>query len=197
MRLAECRESNIPLPNLFSDALYRPFHMSQVRLEPFVSNIPAANRIQRFADLSSDDFNSRLFSATPFILTAPVRRWPGYREWTWRSLAARYGSIRFRAESVDWRLSDYVAYMEHQSDESPLYLFDHAFVEKTRGEMAAGFSPPECFGRDFFEVLGHDRPDHRWLVLGPERSGSTFHKVPSPARPETLFACLFALLAGG
>ena len=176
MKLDESRESNIPLPNLFSDALYRPFHMSQVALEQFASNIPAANRIQRFADLSSDEFNSK-YSTTPFILTAPVKRWSGYREWTRGSLSAQYGGIRFRAESVDWLLSDYVAYMEHQSDESPLYLFDRAFVEKTRGEMAAGFTPPECFGRDYFEVLGHDRPDHRWLILGPERSGSTFHKA--------------------
>lgn len=88
----------------------------------------------------------------------------------------RYGDIKFQAESVSWRLRDYVAYMKDQSDESPLYLFDKAFVEKT-GDMEEGFSVPECFGQDYFEVLGEQRPDHRWMILGPERSGSTFHKV--------------------
>ncbi|KAF1855349.1 hypothetical protein Lal_00012348 [Lupinus albus] len=38
---------------------------------------------------------------------------------------------------------------------------------------------PDCFGPDLFEVLGDERPAHRWLIVGPERSGSTFHKDPN------------------
>lgn len=86
-----------------------------------------------------------------------------------------YGDIKFQAESVNWRLRDYVAYMNNQSDESPLYLFDKSFVEKT--DMESGFSVPEWAGKDYFELLGEQRPDRRWMILGPERSGSTFHKV--------------------
>jgi hypothetical protein len=176
LNLTEANEVHIALPNLFSDALYRPFHMSQVPLEPFVSKIPLQNQILRFTDLTAEEFNTK-YSSTPFVLTSPVKQWPGFKEWTYKTLVSKYGDIKFRAESVDWRLRDYVAYMEDQSDESPLYLFDRAFVEKTNGEMEAGFIVPECFGKDFFEVLGDDRPDRRWMILGPERSGSTFHKV--------------------
>jgi hypothetical protein len=179
LNLTEASEVRIALPDLFSDALYRPFHMSQVPLGPFVSNIPLQNQILRFSDISAEEFNAKYFN-TPFILTSPVKDWPGFGEWTYKSLASEYGDIRFRAESVDWQLRDYVAYMENQSDESPLYLFDRAFAEKTNGEMEAGFTVPECFGKDFFEVLGDDRPDRRWMILGPERSGSTFHKVDAP-----------------
>ncbi|KAF2459851.1 hypothetical protein BDY21DRAFT_336660 [Lineolata rhizophorae] len=39
--------------------------------------------------------------------------------------------------------------------------------------------PPECFGEDLFAVLGEQRPDCRWLIVGPERSGSSFHKDPN------------------
>ncbi|KAA8896143.1 phosphatidylserine-specific receptor PtdSerR [Sphaerosporella brunnea] len=178
LNLSETSEARIALPNLFSDALYRPFHMSQVPLGPFVSRIPLQNQILRFSDMSAEEFNTK-YSNTPFVLTSPVKDWPGFGEWTYKTLVSKYGDIKFRAESVDWRLRDYVAYMENQSDESPLYLFDRAFVEKTNSEMEAGFTVPDCFGKDFFEVLGSDRPDRRWMILGPERSGSTFHKDPN------------------
>ena len=153
--------------------------MSQVPLGPFVSNIPSKNQILRFSNLSTEDFSAK-YSNTPFVLTEPVRSWAGYREWTYKTLASKYGDTKFRAESVDWRLRDYIAYMENQTDESPLYLFDREFVEKTNGEMEEGFAAPKCFGQDFFEVLGKDRPDHQWMILGPARSGSTFHKVNLP-----------------
>ncbi len=39
---------------------------------------------------------------------------------------------------------------------------------------------PEYFAEDLFGVLGEDaRPHHRWLIMGPARSGSSFHKDPN------------------
>lgn len=41
---------------------------------------------------------------------------------------------------------------------------------------------PCVFGQqdDLFSVLGKDRrPDHRWLIAGPARSGSSFHVDPN------------------
>ena len=93
--------------------------------------------------------------------------------------------FRFRAESVDWPLKVYIEYMRNCSDESPLYLFDRAFAERmhltisSQPEKSADYWPPTCFGEDLFSVLGSQRPDHRWLIVGPERSGSTFHKDPN------------------
>lgn len=79
-------------------------------------------------------------------------------------------------------MSTYIEYINNNTDESPLYLFDRAFASKTHidldGPNAAYWTPP-CFGRDLFTVLGPQRPDHRWLILGPNRSGSTFHKDPN------------------
>ncbi len=75
------------------------------------------------------------------------------------------------------------AYMSAHEDESPLYLFDRKFAEKMGIEVGLGagaaYWKPECFGPDLFEVLGKERPAHRWLIVGPERSGSTFHKDPN------------------
>lgn len=76
--------------------------------------------------------------------------------------------------------------MNDNSDESPLYLFDRAFVERmgivVGREEDGEYWTPDCFGQDLFAVLGQQRPDSRWLIVGPERSGSTFHKDPNATR---------------
>jgi hypothetical protein len=43
---------------------------------------------------------------------------------------------------------------------------------------------PEYFSEDLFQYMGNDRPDWRWLISGPAKSGSSFHK-----------ACTFSRLA--
>ncbi|KAI9886414.1 MAG: hypothetical protein M1823_001803 [Watsoniomyces obsoletus] len=118
---------------------------------------------------------------SPFILTDPVKGWPIYKTWSIDYLREHYGKTSFRAEAVDWPLRVYLEYMEQNNDESPLYLFDRGFVEKMslNSNDTADYSLPECFQEDMFEVLGSHRPDHRWLIVGPEGSGSTFHKDPN------------------
>lgn len=166
---------------LYSDALYRPFFCSQVDITPFVSRIPPSNCIPRLADLSQTEFSTS-WSDRPFVLTEPVRKWPVFGTWSEAALLEKYGDIRFRAEAVDWSLSTYLKYMNNTQDESPLYLFDKDFVQKmslTVGEDIGAYWPPKCFGEDLFALLGEQRPDSRWLIVGPERSGSTFHKDPN------------------
>ena len=126
-------------------------------------------------------------SDRPLILTEPTRQWPVFGEWTVDTLLDRYSDVKFRAEAVDWPLNTYINYMYDNRDESPLYLFDRAFATKMslsipqQPSMDADYWPPQCFGhaQDLFSVLGPQRPDHRWLILGPARSGSTFHKDPN------------------
>ncbi|KAE8309113.1 hypothetical protein BDV41DRAFT_458567 [Aspergillus transmontanensis] len=170
---------------LYSDALHRPFYCAHISLDPYVTNIPSRNQIARLPNLSPEEFHEK-WSDTPFILTEPVKEWPAYQNWTVESLLSKYADTVFRAEAVDWPFKTYVEYMKNNSDESPLYLFDRAFVTKMDlkvgrpdQEPDATYWPPPCFGEDFFSVLGNDRPDRQWLIIGPERSGSTFHKDPN------------------
>jgi len=94
-----------------------------------------------------------------------------------------YADTEFRAEAVDWPFATYYRYMLNTDDESPLYLFDKKFVEKMNikvgEEQDAAYWSPDTFGFDLFSLLGAERPAHRWLIIGPERSGSTFHKDPN------------------
>lgn len=165
---------------LFSDALHRPFLCSQISLASYASGVPPNNRISRLKDLSVEEF-AISWSDKPFVLTEPVKQWPIYKAWSEDRLLDEFGQTAFRAEAVDWPLKTYVDYMLNNDDESPLYLFDRSFVQKMRLQVGLGgeYSLPECFGMDFFELLGHQRPDHRWLIMGPARSGSTFHKDPN------------------
>lgn len=102
------------------------------------------------------------------------------------SLLSRYGDTVFRAESVDWSLKAYLDYMSNNQDESPLYLFDPEFAEKMKLELdqhscstEPAYTPLETFEPDLFDVLGQYRPNRRWLIIGPQGGGSTFHADPN------------------
>jgi len=133
--------------------------------------------------MTADEFSSK-WPTLPFILTEPVKRWPVFQDWTREYLVDRYRDVAFRAEAVDWTLESYVDYMKNTADESPLYLFDRSFVEKMKLNVGKdvenpSYWAPECFGYDLFSLLEEQRPDSRWLIMGPARSGSTFHKDPN------------------
>jgi hypothetical protein len=104
-----------------------------------------------------------------------------YGTWTPSYLLQTFPDTKFRAEAVDWPLSTYTSYTRAQSDESPLYIFDRAFAAKTHidNSLPPAYWSPTAFGPDLFDTLGPHRPDHAWMILGPARSGSTFHKDPN------------------
>ncbi|KAI5465904.1 hypothetical protein BGZ63DRAFT_460597 [Mariannaea sp. PMI_226] len=176
------QETFIDCSNVFSDVLHRPFACSHVDLSQFSSSIPKANQIRCFENLTYDQYAEK-WTEEPFILTRCIQDWPACSEWSIETLLNTYSDVEFRAEAVDWPFSTYCNYMEHNQDESPLYLFDRKFAEKmdiTVGHgQGAAYWRPDCFGPDLFEVLGDERPAHRWMIIGPKRSGSTFHKDPN------------------
>ncbi|KAI9806823.1 MAG: hypothetical protein M1833_002480 [Piccolia ochrophora] len=185
--------SSVSCNGIYSDLLYRPFHCAHISLARYVTSIPPRNAIQRVSDLSHAEYVAE-FAKKPFILTSPVGDWPLFHKWSLDALQEEYGNVVFRAEAVDWSLENYLNYLRNNDDESPLYLFDRYFVEKmklrtdedtddgtkdgTDGTMQ-DYWPPKCFGDDLFAVLGDQRPAFRWLIVGGERSGSTFHKDPN------------------
>jgi hypothetical protein len=139
----------------------------------------------RLADLSPAQFNDSWVDK-PFILTHPVKTWKVFELWDEAYLLSKYGDISFVCESVNWPFEKYVKYMNTTQDESPLYLFDRGFVEKMGLQVGSedatvqnAYEPPAAFREDLFTLLKDQRPDHRWLIIGPQYSGSTFHKDPN------------------
>lgn len=162
------------MDNIFSDALYRPFMCANLDIDHLLE--PERFNILRMQDLDVDSFNSK-WSQIPFILTSPVKKWKAYNTWTFDSLRTRYHDVVFATDVVDWPLKTYLEYMHHNEDESPLYLFDSKFMNKT--ELMGEYDTPCPFKEDLFSVFGRLRPEYAWLVIGPRRSGSTFHKDPN------------------
>lgn len=173
----------IACSDLFSDVIYRPFQCAHTPLESYTTNIPKRNEIRRLANLTACEFAEK-WTCTPFILTEAIKEWPVCAQWSEGSLLRDYADVKFRAEAVDWPLRTYIEYMNRNADESPLYLFDRAFAEKMDLKVGhdGDYWTPQCFGEDLFAALDEQRPDSRWLIVGPERSGSTFHKDPNATR---------------
>lgn len=183
LKLPKTYQPHFDCSNVYSDVLHRPFYCSVTPLARYAHGIPKSNSIRRLSDLSLDEFNAR-WSDQPFILTSPIKEWPAYKQWTKSLLLEKHSKTKLRAEAVDWPLETYFEYMDHSADESPLYLFDRDFAKKmgtsyVKGDPQADYWPPDCFSEDLFAVLGDQRPDCRWLIIGPDRSGSTFHKDPN------------------
>ncbi|KAG8889354.1 hypothetical protein FRB98_004638 [Tulasnella sp. 332] len=184
--LSEKPTEGIRTPGLFSDELFQPALCSKTSLRPYFFPHPTRSRStilkHRRADLDTDTFKD-LYARTskPVLITGALDTWPAYSTdlWSMEMLERRFEGVTFRAEALDCPFRVYNQYVQDCDEEdSPLYLFDSRFVEKTGGIMGDEYTPPETFGRDFFELLGPERPDYRWLVR-PARSGSTFHKDPN------------------
>ena len=176
-------EARVNCDRVFSDVLYRPFLCTYTPLAPYATSIPEENKIPHLGDLGTSEFQKK-WSDRPFVLTDVVKRWQVYRSWDVESLIEKFGNAKFRAEAVDWTLKTYSDYMRNNQDESPLYLFDRSFCEKmdlciSKQQKNHSYWIPQCFGEDLFTVLGDQRPDNQWLIIGPARSGSTYHKDPN------------------
>ena len=109
--------------------------------------------------------------------------------WDEGALADQIGDRVFHAGGVNFKLREYLTYAKSNCDDQPLYLFDPTFGTSAP-ELLKEYEPPEFFRDDLFGLLedvsslrvaglSQQRPDYRWLIIGPPRSGSSFHKDPN------------------
>lgn len=157
--------------NIYSDLLFTSWRCATVDLQELTN--PTQENIERRSGLSIQQFIDEYAGKKPVILTDIIDSWPA-RKWDFEYLLKREGL--FRAEAVDMTFTDYYAYMQQCQEEAPLYLFDKK--QALASDMAQDFTIPSYFSQDLFSVL-ENRPDYRWLIVGPERSGSSWHIDPN------------------
>jgi hypothetical protein len=167
-------------PGLFSDLLFKSWLCSAADVDP---KWLAVNTIERRSakTFCVADFVREFESANkPVIISDCISQWPAASKWTPEHLIATCGDASFDAGGFSLSMAQYFRYaasVEGQDDQ-PLYLFCKAFADKAPA-LAGDFSVPPYFDSDLFSVLGARRPDYRWLIVGPKRSGSVFHKDPN------------------
>ncbi|OEL37244.1 F-box protein [Dichanthelium oligosanthes] len=184
-RLALCSENDeVQKPRQFdgfsSLYLYRRWYRCFTSLSNFSFD---DGHVERKDDLLLDQFRSQYDGKGPVLLTKLAETWPARVKWTLQQLTKDFGEVPFRIsqrspQKITMKLKDYVSYMELQHDEDPLYIFDDKFGESVPA-LLKDYSVPHLFQEDFFDILDYDqRPAFRWLIIGPERSGASWHVDP-------------------
>ncbi|KAL7748991.1 hypothetical protein RI367_005640 [Sorochytrium milnesiophthora] len=174
----------IDIKHLYSDVLFNPHYYAHTPLEHIIDLLESSKSMMRLPFVDRPTVTSFIADYEqpnlPCILRGAIDHWPARQTWSWDHLRTHYADTRFRAEAVDITLGDYCAYLFAQPpDEAPIYLFDKDFSTRAP-QLLRDFSVPDVFSSDLFSVLGATRrPDFRWIIVGPERSGSTHHKDPN------------------
>lgn len=121
------------------------------------------------------------------ILDVPAQEnWNAAHAWTLSKLNSRFKDRMFKVGEDDdgykvkAKLKYFLKYMERNKDDSPLYVFDGNFDgDDVSRSLLADYKVPSYFTDDLFSLVGEDkRPPYRWILLGPERSGSSVHIDP-------------------
>lgn len=167
---------------MYSDLLYSSWHFAHADLEP---QWLEGDTIPRVAakDLSKERFLEEYEKPNrPVIITGLASGWLASDKWSDEFLSQAFKGRTLNAGGSLLSYPNWVAYSHDSRDDLPLYLFDKqclGWKHCLGGHLSNDYIVPEYFSEDLFQCLGADRPDWRWLISGPAKSGSSFHKDPN------------------
>lgn len=196
----------ISVPHLYSDFLYRSWLCNNFSFEQSCEGFTQHADIPKLScdALTIEEFISRFeLKNQPVVITDLVTKWPAYTLWNEKYLSEQCGDSKLKvtstttSEYANLTMNQYFNYAKQTSEEAPLYLFDKEFgnIETLKeGRLTDDYDTPTYFRMnsdslndyeckhisDLFSLFGlQRRPDFRWLVCGPPRSGSIFHLDPN------------------
>lgn len=193
----------IRVKGIFSDLLYRSWSCYSFDVEtscPGFTKFTDIKVIDNPHEMTLEEFYTKFERPrVPVILKNAVGHWPACSKWTKEYLIQKCGDMKFRATSATaplgahFTMKQYFKYADEAQEEAPLYLFERDFINsKTKlnedYDIHPFFAPKpyeilsdkSVFATDLFQVFGDvRRPDYRWFIAGPKRSGSLFHIDPN------------------
>ena len=106
--------------------------------------------------------------------------------WSMKNLKINYGNEVFKCGEDDdgypikVKMKYYLKYVQNTHADSPLYVFDSKFDTKpTTASIGDEYDVPKYFKDDLFKFAGERRrPPYKWLLVGPQRSGTCSHIDP-------------------
>ena len=138
-------------------------------------------------DLSVEEFIEKYqLPNKPVIIEGCADNWPAMDKWNFKHLYKEYGDKYFEiGEDQDGNpltitLKEYIQYVIFNKDDSPFYLFQRDF-HKIEGlkDLQNDYTPPKYFSEDYQQLMDDKyKPDYRWYLVGPRRSGSYMHFDP-------------------
>ncbi|XP_052174512.1 arginine-specific demethylase JMJ22 [Diospyros lotus] len=168
--------SGLKVRDFYSDYLFQSWLCANLEMKP---EWLERDNIQRTRGISVEDFVLNFEEPnTPVLLEGCIDDWVALEKWDRDYLVEMCGEVRFSVGPVETRLEEYFRYSDQAREERPLYLFDPKFAEKVP-ILGSDYQVPRHFNEDLFSVLGNERPDYRWIIIGPAGSGSSFHIDPN------------------
>jgi hypothetical protein len=168
----------IRVQGFYSDLLFHTWQCTAVNIKQWDNGHETINRKN---NLSYEEFAKEYLEPNkPVVVTDVIDKWPGiFEKWSKQNLVANYGELEFQIGRISTTMAKYIQYCEKTTEEQPLYLFDNDFGEKAP-QLLKDYEVPMYFKEDYFSFIeGKDRPSFRWILVGPQKSGSTFHKDPN------------------
>lgn len=202
----------IPVRDVYSDYHYR-LHSCRSFAIPLAWLSAESGTVDRVPvkDMTIEKFSENYEKTNrPVVVEGAASSWKAFEKWQDPAYLIQHGKGRsFRATSgaaalpADFALPAYYNYCQSPSlEEAPLYLFDRTALGPGSHlwndympdlQKACPYWDPERraeTGHDLFDILGEgQRPDHTWLIVGPQRSGSVFHIDPNATHAWNAVIC--------
>ncbi|PIA54196.1 hypothetical protein AQUCO_00900624v1 [Aquilegia coerulea] len=176
MNLSEFVSSSLKVRDFYSDYLFQSWLCASLEMKP---EWLERNNIERRNGISVEEFILNFEKPNkPVLLEGCLKNWGALEKWDREYLVRVCGDVEFAVGPVDMKLENFFRYSDGAKEERPLYLFDPKFAEKVP-VLGSDYEVPVYFREDLFSVLGNERPDYRWVIMGPAGSGSSFHIDPN------------------
>ncbi|RZC84200.1 hypothetical protein C5167_046984 [Papaver somniferum] len=162
--------------DFYSDYLFQSWLCASLEMKP---EWLERDNIDRKCGMSVEEFVLNYEEPNkPVLLEGCIENWTALKKWDKEYLIRVCGDVQFAVGPAELKLEEYFKYSDGAREERPLYLFDPKFSEKVPA-MGSDYEAPQYFREDLFAVLGKERPDYRWVIIGPAGSGSSFHIDPN------------------